>query len=112
MNTYRIAIIGLGGMGGAHAEAVALEENCELVAGAEINPERAKVWSKRFGVKAIYDDYEKMLDEQQPRHRYCSNASTDASPANDRRSTARDPRLLRKADCPESDSSRRDGRNL
>ena len=66
MNNYRIAIIGLGGMGGAHAEAVQLEENCELVAGAEINPERAKAWSERFSVKAIYDDYEKMLDEEQP----------------------------------------------
>ncbi len=66
MNNYRIAIIGLGGMGGAHAEAVQLEENCQLIAGAEINPERAAAWSKRFGVKAIYDDYEKMLDEEQP----------------------------------------------
>ena len=66
MSNYRIAIIGLGGMGGAHAEAVALEENCELVAGAEINPERAQAWGKRFGVEAIYDDYEKMLDAQQP----------------------------------------------
>ena len=66
MNDYRIAIIGLGGMGGAHAEAVQLETNCELVAGAEINPERAKAWSERFSVKAIYDNYEKMLDEEQP----------------------------------------------
>ena len=66
MNNYRVAIIGLGGMGGAHAEAAQLETNCELVAGAEINPERAKTWSERFGVNAIYDDYEKMLDEEQP----------------------------------------------
>ena len=66
MNNYRIAIIGLGGMGGAHAEAVKLETNCELVAGAEINPERARAWGERFSVKAIYDDYEKMLDEEQP----------------------------------------------
>ena len=66
MNNYRVAIIGLGGMGGAHAEAVQLETNCELVAGAEINPERAKAWGERFGVTAIYDDYEKMLDEEQP----------------------------------------------
>ena len=66
MNNYRIAIIGLGGMGGAHAEAVKLEMNCELVAGVEINPERAKAWSERFSVNAIYDDYEKMLDEEQP----------------------------------------------
>ena len=66
MNNYRIAIIGLGGMGGSHAQAVELETNCELIAGAEINPERATAWSERFGVKAIYDDYEKMLDEQKP----------------------------------------------
>ena len=66
MKKYRIAIIGLGGMGGHHAHAAQLEENCELIAGAEINPERAKAWGERFNVKAIYDDYEKMLDEQKP----------------------------------------------
>ncbi len=66
MKNYRIAIIGLGGMGGAHAQAVKLETNCELVAGAEINPDRAKAWRERFSVNAIYDDYEKMLDEQKP----------------------------------------------
>ena len=66
MKKYRIAIIGLGGMGGHHAEAAKLESNCELIAGAEINPERAEAWGKRFGINAIYDDYEKMLDEQKP----------------------------------------------
>ncbi len=66
MKKYRIAIIGLGGMGGHHAQAASLETNCELVAGAEINPDRAKAWGERFGVNAIYDDYEKMLDETKP----------------------------------------------
>ena len=66
MNKYRIAIIGLGGMGRSHAEAVELEANCELVSGADIDPGRAASWGERFGVKAIYDDYEKMLDEQRP----------------------------------------------
>ncbi len=66
MKKYRVAIIGLGGMGGAHAQAVKLETNCELVAGAEINQQRAQAWRERFGVNAIYDDYEKMLDEQEP----------------------------------------------
>ena len=66
MKKYRIAIIGLGGMGGQHAQAVKLETNCELIAGAEINSDRAKAWGERFSVKAIYDDYEKMLDEQEP----------------------------------------------
>ena len=66
MKKYRVAIIGLGGMGGHHAQAAKLEENCELVAGAEIHPERAKAWGERFDVKAIYDDYENMLAEQKP----------------------------------------------
>ena len=66
MNKYRIAIIGLGGMGGSHATAVESEENCELVAGADIDPERAASWAERFGVNAIFDDYEKMLDQQRP----------------------------------------------
>ena len=66
MSKYRIAIIGLGGMGGSHAAAVKSEENCELVAGADIDLGRAASWGERFGVKAIYDDYEKMLDEQRP----------------------------------------------
>ena len=66
MRKYRIAIIGLGGMGNSHAEAAALETNCELVAGADIDTGRATAWGKRFGVKAVCDDYEKMLDEQRP----------------------------------------------
>ena len=66
MKKYRIAIIGLGGMGAHHAEAAALEANCELVAGVDIDQGRATTWGERFGVKAIYDDYEKMLDEQRP----------------------------------------------
>ena len=66
MNNYRIAIIGLGGMGGHHAEAAQLEANCELIAGADIDTERAKAWGERFGVKALYDDYEKMLDAEHP----------------------------------------------
>ena len=66
MNHYRIGIIGLGGMGNHHAEAVQLEENCELVGGAEIDPSRAEAWGNRFGIEAIYDNYEKMMDELQP----------------------------------------------
>ena len=33
MKIYRIAIIGLGGMGMEHARAVELEADCELIAG-------------------------------------------------------------------------------
>ena len=66
MKNYRVAIIGLGGMGGHHAEAVVAEENCELVGGVEIDAERGRAWGERFNIGAVYDDYEKMLDEVAP----------------------------------------------
>ncbi len=66
MKNYRIAIIGLGGMGGHHAKAVRAEENCELVGGAEIDATRGKAWGERFGVKAVYEEYERLLDEVAP----------------------------------------------
>ena len=94
MNNYRIAIIGLGGMGGHHAEAAQLEANCKLVAGAEIDPKRAKAWGERFGVKAIYDDYEKMLDEQHPDVVIIPTQAPMHHPTNDRGGTAWHPRLL------------------
>ena len=66
MKIYRIAIIGLGGMGNNHALAVQADDGCQLVGGAEIDPKRAHAWKERFGVNAIYDDYEKMLNELAP----------------------------------------------
>ncbi len=65
MNHYRVAIIGLGGMGHHHAEAVNVQESCELVAGAEINPDNARSWHDRFSAR-VHDDYERMLDETEP----------------------------------------------
>ena len=69
MKSYRVAIIGLGGMGGHHAEAVQAEENCVLVGGAEIDAERGRAWGARFGVEAIYDDYQQLLDAVAPGYR-------------------------------------------
>ena len=66
MKIYRIAIIGLGGMGNNHALAVQAADGCQLVGGAEINPKRARAWKECFGVDAVFDDYEKMLDQLEP----------------------------------------------
>ena len=66
MKTYRIAIIGLGGMGHHHAEAVRAESNCELVGGADIDPGQARKWRERFAVAAVFAEYEEMMDELQP----------------------------------------------
>ena len=66
MKIYRVAIIGLGGMGNNHALAVQADNSCQLVGGAEIDPKRAHAWKERFGVEAVFDDYEKMLDQLEP----------------------------------------------
>jgi predicted dehydrogenase len=60
-----VAIIGLGGMGGHHAEAVQAAGH-ELVGGAEIFADKGKAWGARFGVEALYKDYERMLDAVRP----------------------------------------------
>ncbi len=66
MKTYRIAIIGLGGMGHHHAEAVRAESNCELVGAADIDPGQARKWRERFAVAAVFAEYEEMMDELEP----------------------------------------------
>ncbi len=66
MQPRRVAIVGLGAMGHHHARAVQAEAGCELVGGAEIVPDKARTWQEHFGVKAVYPDYERMLDELAP----------------------------------------------
>ena len=66
MKSYHVAIIGLGGMGHHHAEAVEAESNCELAGGAEVDPGRARNWRERFAANAVFEDYEKMMDELAP----------------------------------------------
>ena len=61
----RVAVIGLGGMGHHHAEAVREEPGCELVGGAEIDAERGRAWGGRHGAP-VFDDYERLLDETAP----------------------------------------------
>ncbi len=65
MNQYRVAIIGLGAMGHHHAEAANVLESCELVAGAEIDPDNAQSWRDLFSLP-VHDDYQRMLDETRP----------------------------------------------
>ena len=66
MKPYRIAIVGLGSMGHHHAEAVEAENTCELAGAAEVNCDQSRKWRQRFAVKAVFDDYEKMMDELEP----------------------------------------------
>ena len=66
MKTYRVAIIGLGGMGIHHAEAIQAIPACELVGAAEIDSERSRKWQELFGVNAVFEKYEDMFIELNP----------------------------------------------
>lgn len=75
MNQYSVALIGTGRVGyqfnfsdlpDNHAEAVQAHPNCTLVAGVNRGAEKLADFGRRFGVKALYHDYQKMLGEVQP----------------------------------------------
>jgi predicted dehydrogenase len=62
--TFRVGIIGLGGMGHHHAEACLAEPGAVLAAGCDVVAEKRDAWSARFGVPedALFADFEEMLD--------------------------------------------------
>ncbi len=75
MAHYRIALIGTGRVGyqfsfgdlpDNHSEAVQLNPHCELVAGVNRGREKLDAFGQRFGVEALYHDYQQMLDEVKP----------------------------------------------
>ena len=62
--TYRIGIIGCGGMGRAHSTAYTQNPATELVAAMDVNVESAKRLSEEFSVPAVYTDYNEMLEKE------------------------------------------------
>lgn len=82
MKTYRVAIVGLGRMGSTIDEevvdypAMALpysiagacqaSPRLELVAGADILPEKRAAFRERWGVTALHEDYVEMIAQEQP----------------------------------------------
>jgi predicted dehydrogenase len=62
----RIAIVGCGGICQSHMTAYANMPEVEIVAGVDILPERLKVMEEKWGVKALYSDWKKMLKEVKP----------------------------------------------
>ena len=66
MKMYRVAIIGLGDMGGHHAQAVQAEENCQLIAGCDTQSQKRKTWGNQFGIMATYQYYIEMIEQEQP----------------------------------------------
>ncbi len=52
--------------GQSHAGAFFVQPECEIVAGANRGRERLEEFGRRFGVQALYTDYDEMLRNQRP----------------------------------------------
>lgn len=61
----KVALIGAGGIGDSHLEAIAGLENMEAVAIADIHPARADERARRYGVRP-FTDYRLMIEETRP----------------------------------------------
>jgi predicted dehydrogenase len=98
MKTYRVAIIGLGRMGStideefgdleawrsptAIAAACAASDRLEVVAGADLLPEKRAAFTAKWGVEAVYEDYLEMIEKERPDLvAICTVATTALKPA-------------------------------
>ncbi|MDX2970263.1 Gfo/Idh/MocA family protein [Kribbella solani] len=64
--SYRIAIVGTGGIAGSHARAVqSLPERAELVAAVDVDLGRAKEFAARWDIPATYPDLTALLAAEQ-----------------------------------------------
>ena len=82
MRTYRAAIVGLGRMGStiddevknypvfvlpySIAGACRTSARLELVAGADLLPEKREAFKERWGVSALYEDFVEMIEKEEP----------------------------------------------
>jgi predicted dehydrogenase len=82
MKTYRVAIVGLGRMGStidpevegypsitlpySIAASCEASDRLEIAAGCDLLPEKREAFREKWGVKALYDDYLKMMAAEKP----------------------------------------------
>ena len=98
MKRCRVGIIGLGRMGStiddefgeletwrsptAIAAACAASDRLEVVAGADLLPERRSAFTEKWGVAAVYEDYLEMIEKEEPDLvAICTVATTALKPA-------------------------------
>jgi len=62
--TYRVGIIGCGGMGRSHSSNYAKNPRTELVAAMDIFEESAKKLAEQFSIPAVYTDYNEMFEKE------------------------------------------------
>ena len=95
MKKYRVAIVGLGRMGSIIDEQLSpndrpfsIAASCrastrlELVAGADTLQERREAFREKWGINALYEDYQEMVEQEQPDLvAVCTTATGLAKPA-------------------------------
>ena len=95
MKTYRVGIIGLGRMGStideeghgdlpySIAASCAASERLEVVAGADLQPEKRQGFREKWGVEALFEDFQEMVEKEKPDLvAICTTASGLLKPAN------------------------------
>lgn len=65
-SSYRVGIIGCGGIAREHARGFLQHPSCTLVAGADIRPEQAAKLAAEFEIPATYTDYRELLAKERP----------------------------------------------
>ncbi len=65
MAEHRIGIIGCGSMGRAHARGYRQIPGCRIVAGVEVDIEKARQFVEVFGAERMYADYQEMLAKEE-----------------------------------------------
>ena len=64
MGKLKLAMIGAGAISGAHLEALSTVDEIEVVAIADLDPERAAKRAQEFGIPHTYVDYKEMIDKE------------------------------------------------
>jgi predicted dehydrogenase len=64
MGTYKVGIIGCGGIAREHARAYGKMQNAKIVAAAEVDRERREKFAKDLGLANSYENYEDMLEKE------------------------------------------------
>jgi predicted dehydrogenase len=64
MATYRAGIIGCGRIARVHAQGYRATDGVELVAAADVVPEKLHEFGQRWGVSALYPTYQAMLERE------------------------------------------------
>ena len=66
MKKYRGVILGCGGRGNSQAVAYNVNPNVDLVALCDVDETLLKTAGEKHGVKALYTDFHKMIEQEQP----------------------------------------------